>query len=468
MTHLVEVFYLGQSRLPSGFQDPLTGPVLREFSHLSAYGPTHRSPLIALRSTTQTTRIPNLLPNAWGLSYSEVHPEMVARAIPAATPEKQLTSTTRENALGFRGYIAEFDGFRGIAVSLVILHHMWPWGDRPHSLFIFVQLAWMLMDVFFVLSGFLIAGILLDTRQRPDYYKTFYIRRALRILPIYYLVLIALTAIAMLRGHDAYRETLAHWGSLSWFFVYLGNMPTAISGIWPTAAGGAFNPLWSLQIEEQFYLFFPLLVHRLGIKSLTRVLVALCCFSPLLRLALYWQLPSNELIQYVFTPCRFEGLALGALIAIRFRQRPWIVNRRFLTRLLLGCGALVAGLCFYYGGFHTQPFNRTFGLLLSPLLATLFVFWVIQFRESKATAFLRFRPFQYLGKVSYAAYLIHWPVANLITVALAHIGLPSLDTGVSRLALIYAATFGLCALSWHFFEKPILGLKNRIGNQSAA
>src|SRR3954468_14668451 len=112
-----------------------------------------------------------------------------------ATEQQQYGATAKQ--WKFRGYISELDGIRGIGVILVILNHMWPWGTFPRILFLGVQLPWMLMDTFFVMSGFLITGILLDTRTRHDYFKAFYIRRALRILPAYYLILLALSFIVM-------------------------------------------------------------------------------------------------------------------------------------------------------------------------------------------------------------------------------------------------------------------------------
>src|SRR5579871_6022976 len=188
--------------------------------------------------------------------------------------------------LAFRGRIAEFDAFRGSAILVVILAHVWPVESSRVSTVL--QLAWVLMDGFFVMSGYLIAGLLLDNRAKPDYYRTFYTRRALRILPIYYVVIGATTLVAVLSGSPSYRRMLEMWGSPTWFFVYLGNIPTALSGSLPHFAGGAFVPLWSLQIEEQFYLLFPLLVRRLSNRNLVRVLLGLFCVSPMLRVLIYW------------------------------------------------------------------------------------------------------------------------------------------------------------------------------------
>ena len=351
---------------------------------------------------------------------------------------------------------------RAVGVVLVILNHMWPWESYSHTLFLLVQLPWMMMDGFFVLSGFLITGILLDTRQRPDYYRSFYVRRALRILPIYYLVLSFVIAVAMLRGHAAFRETSAHWGSLWWFFVYLGNLPTALTGTWPAAAGFSLVPLWSLQIEEQFYLLFPFLIHRLNLRTITRVLFGLSCFSLSLRIVLYFLYPQNALLQYVLLPCRMEGLAMGAWMAIRFRQGPWRVNKKRLTAMTLLWGVISLATAAWSGFYETQPFNRTIGFLIAPIWFSYIIFWLIQFRGSRRTRWLRTPPLQYLGKVSYAAYLVHWPVAVILTSIFIQIGRPGLDKGILRLTLIYVLTFGFSALSWHFFENPLQQLKDRL------
>ena len=140
------------------------------------------------------------------------------------------TVVDREAPL-FRGHIPELDGLRAVAAVLVLLNHFWP--QSLSSLIWNVgQFAWVAMDSFFVLSGFLIAGILLDTRERADYYRSYYVRRSLRILPLYYCVLVYLICVATLwKGGEQYRHLVGEWGSPVWFFVYLGNFTTAAAGI---------------------------------------------------------------------------------------------------------------------------------------------------------------------------------------------------------------------------------------------
>jgi peptidoglycan/LPS O-acetylase OafA/YrhL len=372
------------------------------------------------------------------------------------------TPKNRQPAQLFRGHIAELDALRGFGITMVILEHTWPY---PREFSKPLNLSWILMDSFFVLSGFLIAGILLDSRSRPDYYGTFYARRALRILPVYYLLITVLTCSTMLLGNGYLyggMTELHKWGSPWWFFVYLGNIPTAITGKGPIAARGSFAPLWSLQIEEQFYLLFPLLVHRLNLKTLARTLVGLACLSPILRIVLYWRYPANTLVQYVLLPCRMEGLALGALIAIRFRMGPWDLPKRKLTIMAISLVAITCLAGAWSGYDFSRPFNRTIGFLISPIACAYVVLWLIRFRGSRLTACLRTAPLQHLSKISYGAYLFHLPIAAALVPISAALGVPALGYGYLKVATVFILTVIFASLSWRFFEGPLLRLKDRL------
>jgi peptidoglycan/LPS O-acetylase OafA/YrhL len=363
---------------------------------------------------------------------------------------------------GYRGYIPELDALRAFGITMVILDHTWP---SPREFSRVLNLSWILMDSFFVLSGFLIAGILLDSRSRPDYYRTFYGRRALRILPVYYLLLIVVTCAISLHGTGYLYSgipALYKWGSTWWYFVYLGNIPPAITGVAPTAAGFSLAPLWSLQIEEQFYLLFPLLVYRLKLKTLARTLICLACLSPIVRIALYWLYPANPGIQYVLLPCRMEGLALGALIAIRFRMGPWHLSKRTLTLMAIALVAITC-LCGAWSGYDFRtPFNRTIGFLISPIACAYVVLWLIRFRGSRLTACLRIPFLRHIAKISYAAYLFHTPVAAALVPISAVLGFGALGRGYLRMVAVFVLTLALASLSWRFFEGPLLQLKERL------
>lgn len=355
----------------------------------------------------------------------------------------------------YAGHIAEFDGFRGIGIWFVFLAHFFPdsiWGATRQ----YLQVAWILMDGFFVLSGFLIVGTLLDSRDRPDFYRRFYLRRSLRIFPAYYVVIILLIAAVFASGRALRFQ--AEWGSPFWFLTYLGNMPSALFGVWPPVE--AFTPLWSLQVEEQFYLLSPLAVRCLSLERFRRLLWALVIFSPLLRIVLYFWIPGNDHVQYTFLPCRFEGFALGALMALRFRTGRWDLPGRPLTVATIGLlvGTMLVGA--WAGCEWSAPFNRTLGYLLSSI-AWAFVFaWMVRNRGSKEGAFLRWSPVQYCGKVSYAIYLMHSPVSVAVSMAFKKM---SLQPEPMVLMLTQAVfTLACVSLSWYGLEQPFLRLKDRI------
>lgn len=371
----------------------------------------------------------------------------------------------------FRGRIHELDGLRAAGTILVLLNHLWPRALSP-VVWDVGLLAWIAMDSFFVLSGFLIAGVLLDARDAPDYYRSYYRRRALRIFPLYYLVLAWLTGTALFwKGGDHYARLLETWGSPFWFFVYLGNVKVAIAGAWPTVAG--LTPLWSLQVEEQFYLLLPPAIRRLRLRTLVATLWGLVIVSPALRLAIYLRDPGNPYPQYVLLPCHMEGLALGALIALRFRSGPWDVRKGRLGALTL---VLLAGTCalsvwsnpLRLAEEHSSPFNRTAGYLLSSLACASLVTWLVAFRGSTWTSWLRTPPMRYLGKISYGVYLLHVPVREAIYHLRNAMGWTLPRESLPMVLVVVLASVASASLSWHLLERPILGLKERTGSSGSS
>jgi peptidoglycan/LPS O-acetylase OafA/YrhL len=371
------------------------------------------------------------------------------------------TQTTQNE---FRGHIAELDGLRAVGMAVVLLNHFWL-KKMNVVLFELGQLGWIAMDSFFVLSGFLIAGILLDNRSKPDYYRTYYIRRALRIFPLYYLVLLILAGIIHFRdGGSEYRYLIQHWGSPAWFTFYLGNIKTAIRGDWAPVIG--YAPLWSLQVEEQFYLLFPFAVSLLSLTNLRRLLFAAVAVSPILRILFYLHNPHNPYLQFVLLPCRLDGLAWGGLIAIRYRMGPWHIPKVRLTLLAIG---LLAATCI--GSIlsevanqpqSTSPYNRLFGYTLSVSACGCLVLWLIRFRGSPYTRWLRIKPVQYLGKISYGIYLLHLLAYRTLRVfAERGIGHLSDDSHI-HFVLVVGLSVLYGALSWHFIERPIFRLKDRL------
>lgn len=357
----------------------------------------------------------------------------------------------------FRGHIPELAGLRGIAVALVFMNHYAPAGRFFQAL---GNIGWLGVDIFFVLSGFLITGILLDTRENRHYYRDFYVRRSLRIFPAYYLVLFSILLVsAWQEGDDSYKELKA-WGHPAWFVLYAANIKMAVAGLTPKLF--ALVPFWSLHVEEQFYLIWPFLVRRLRKETLAKALIFMVAFSPLLRIALWRWDPGNALLQYVLLPCRLDGLALGSMIALRFRQGPWEISIKWLS-VITALAISVAFITYSLGGHEwNSPFVRTLGYLLFAFAFACTLLWVIRMRGSWHTKWLRVGVLAGLGTISYGIYLLQVPANEILQPVFAlHLPIPGW-----RIGTLVAFTVLLAVISWFGFEKPILALKQRFSSQA--
>src|SRR5262245_58290490 len=251
-----------------------------------------------------------------------------------------------------KGFIRELDGLRGIAILMVMVHRFWPRTGVGVAADV-AGAGWIGVDLFFVISGFLIAGILLGTKGDPGYFRNFYARRALRILPLYYLFVIG---VFVAFAHNA--EFLARSGSPFWYLVHLGNVPEGLLGLntpyW-------IAPVWSLAIEEQFYLTFPWLVKWLDVRRLTIILVSMIAIAPVIRLITMFAFPDQERVQYLFTLCRIDTIAIGCLLAVVMRS---VDVERWRHRATLGALAMlptVVVIAIASRLDRTSPFDRVFG-----------------------------------------------------------------------------------------------------------
>ena len=378
-------------------------------------------------------------------------------------------AVSNSSSINFRGYIPELDGLRAVGISLVLIDHLWPAG-LSYLVFQLGNLGWIAMDSFFVMSGLLITGILLDNLQDPNYFRTYFARRCLRIFPLYYAVLIAWHCITRYTNHGIdYFALIQYWGSPAWFIFYIGNIRQAMVGYPHTSLGNtlalAYAPLWSLQVEEQFYLLFPLAVAFMRPRNLRRFLIAAVLLSPILRVLTYLWQPDNPFLQYVELPTHCEGLALGALIAIRLRSGPWKISTPALTAFTaLFLGAACAGSILSTWGTLNQAWgtrwDRLAGYSISSLGCACLILWLICFRETTYTSWLRTAPMRYLGKISYGLYLLHslavWVVIELNKKGFVHFHDNDwrFFVGAIALSLIFASA------SWYFFEEPLLKIKN--------
>jgi peptidoglycan/LPS O-acetylase OafA/YrhL len=360
------------------------------------------------------------------------------------------------------GRIPELDGIRAIAIWTVVIHHLFygfaeiprPVAALPKAFTFVVSRGWLGVDLFFVLSGFLITGILVDSKNHPRFFRNFYIRRILRIQPIY--ILVVLVCWFFYAGFHAY-FTIS--------LLLLANFAHVLAPMQPHGP----SVFWSLAVEEHFYLIWPFLVRFAAARFLPVILTAIILFTPPLRgycAALGWD-PGTEIYSYSFF--RFDGLAMGALLAIWMRSR-WQSPRNAL-RLAGGLAILAivltaAGTPFGLLGTKTVA-SAALRYTQVQLVFTAFLAAALALRGQPITAPLRCWFAGRSGEWSYCMYLIHLSLGDGYDALTARFSpaLPfaadSLGRLLFRAVIVATTTVALAAFSKHFIEDPFLRLKDR-------
>jgi peptidoglycan/LPS O-acetylase OafA/YrhL len=364
------------------------------------------------------------------------------------------------------------DGLRAFAILPVILHHCYPRSGWFGWIAFFGQAGWMGVDLFFVLSGYLITGILLDTVDKQHYYTKFVLRRTLRIFPLYYVCLALITAATWLSGGTSWTD-MRSWGP-GWFVVYLGNIRGAWLNTFPPVF--SFSPLWSLQVEEQFYLLYPVVVLLLSRQNLRRFLLGCVVAAPLIRLFLVLFVANSALARFELMPCRMDALAIGALVAVLTRspsaQLPSFAQVRFG---LIPTGAGVLGVYAFawhagHEGTVLNPLMSSLGYSLNAIEFGLLLATIVLWPSASGVAILRWRPLVYTGEIAYGLYLLTWPAswaARRLAMLVFGMDIPPGTTAIS-VPLTFIAGFLAASASWRFFESPILALRNRLYAESPA
>jgi peptidoglycan/LPS O-acetylase OafA/YrhL len=369
------------------------------------------------------------------------------------------------------GFIPALDGLRGLAIILVLLHHLTyyrPTAGIDAVIGDVIFFFWTGVDLFFVLSGFLITGILLDTRDGDGYFKNFYARRVLRIFPLYYLVLF-IAFVVLPQFPAVHQVVIAQDLSVDlppqWpYWFYLTNFSVAEYG-W---VHGWLDVAWSLAIEEQFYLIWPLVIWlcppRLIAWLCTGIFIAEVFARSFARASDVDVLPI-----YVVTWFRVDGLVLGALLAVARRKGLMPALGRLAPYVTI---AAVAGLvAVTIMGGHTWWWNRRmqqFGYSLIAVLAgTMLVAAISRPPTSLWPRMLSAGWLRAFGKYSYCLYLIHLPVMRAVRAYAfnpeEHAAL-TVAPWIGQVLFYIAVTtpaFAIAWLSWRLFEAPILSLKSR-------
>jgi peptidoglycan/LPS O-acetylase OafA/YrhL len=392
-----------------------------------------------------------------------VNPPEIARIrMDLETHHPDVVAPRDVRLIGSAARIPALDGLRGIAILLVLLYHGLfqlhsSWSPLSRLL-LAGRLTWSGVDLFFVLSGFLIGGILLDAKISHSYFRTFYLRRAYRILPLYILAL----ALFSIRFVTSLRSTAFLWNfspsSIPWM-----SYVTFTQNIWMALVGnlgvGAMAVTWSLAVEEQFYLTAPFVVRRITGSRLVLLLVSVVVAAPLLRTGLHLFFKNGNFAAYVLMPCRADALCLGVLAALLVRTPPaWkflLARRRALCWVT---GFLFVGLAgFTLRGYPFSTLMVTVGYSWLAFFYTGCLLLAVTATRGVVVRILCNRLLMQLGVLAYCTYLVHVPA---IEVCRRVLGLQfSYATAMAQFVggfLGIAFTLAVSKFSWHFFEKPLL------------
>jgi peptidoglycan/LPS O-acetylase OafA/YrhL len=314
--------------------------------------------------------------------------------------------------------------------------------------------GWLGVDLFFLLSGFLITGILLDSKDRPRYFRNFYTRRVLRIMPLYFACILV-------------------W----WFFYTNAHAYFLLSSVFGANLANLFgipqpkgpDVLWSLAVEEHFYLVWPIVVLLTNRRTLLVVSSLILVLTPCLR-AVYAMRGMDPEVIYLLSWFRFDGLAGGALMALWARSSLRSAHSAHViaaTAVVLDIVLSVA--LFRYGIFAAHaPVAVALRFTQAYLIFGAFFLLAVAHAGSRWTAPLRWRVMQISGALSYCVYLIHLSVGEGYDSLLKKAAVsPDAALGpggaiVARLLVMTIISFGLAALSRRYFDGPILALKDRV------
>ena len=365
------------------------------------------------------------------------------------------------------GHIPALDGVRGIAILLVMLLHFtrgYINGAFHGVLYQVSNVGWCGVDLFFVLSGFLITGILCDAKDGAHYFQNFYMRRVLRIFPLYYGFLLALFVLVPV-VHQFSPLIRKQMGEQVWLWSYLTNFDYALSSH-PLLKDFHLAHFWSLAVEEQFYLIWPAVIFFCQRRTAIRISVICIGTALILRVFLEADHVSSAAI-YNLTPCRMDSLAVGALCALLVRSNlntNKVLKAARLTTFLAGAGLLFI-LAHRGGADENNPLMESIGYTLLAFFFGGIILLSLDAAENNVLSWLLSCPILVVfGLYSYAIYVFHSPLIQLFDrwfpVQRLSLDVHSRSLGLEihvLLSMLVSLLIGV--LSWNLYEKHFLNLK---------
>lgn len=361
-------------------------------------------------------------------------------------------------------HIPALDGLRGLAILLVTLFRFIKQfkeidGPLDETATRLMTQGYRGVDLFFVLSGFLITGILYDTKQAPHYFRDFYVRRSLRIFPLYYAVLLVLLAASLLAPQAVANSPFAKSAdNAPWLWFYGANIVQSLQNSWML---GPLNHFWSLAVEEHFYLVWPLATYYLSRRQAMTLCVALAGIALALRAALAAQ--GQNVAAEVLTFCRMDALCMGALLSLYLRGP--VKPSTATWTICFSTAASAAVLLMLYG------LSRRF-LTIADTLVPVFCVGAIYCavagtKTSPVRSLMECGPLRMLGRYSYGMYVYQSILIPLVPMSLAAstfaVAAPSLLVAkIGYVAIMSVVTLLLAMISFHCFEQPFLQWKDRL------
>ena len=350
-------------------------------------------------------------------------------------------------------HIPSLDGLRGLAILVVVVYHYF---NLPYG--------WSGVDLFFVLSGYLITGRLLDSLHQPAYYRNFYRNRVLRIFPLYFGVLALFAFGINFISKQSTQPLLAfyyqHWLS---FILFTENFSFIRYGMPVTPYLLHF---WSLAIEEQFYLVWPFLLRRTKDRKTRLILLpVLILLVMLIRSLFYWNhIHTDSLTFYYYnTFFRIDALLTGALLCQLHRSQ-LVLPARLINLLFAACILTIGISCVWLKSLDlSNPFFETVGYTLTALLYACLLHKTVSSTGALSKIF-SLSPLRLLGKISYGLYVFHFPVVLILYTRLfnwgkAHSALSDLPLQIAVLLLCLLISLVLALLSFRYFESFFLRFK---------
>ena len=381
----------------------------------------------------------------WESIYSETHP---------CIPDTIENQTQHINP-GFppRQHYPALDGLRGLAILLVVVYHNF--GFINYFFF-----GWLGVDLFFVLSGFLITDILLRTVNKPRYLANFYLRRVLRIFPLYYLfVLLALFVLPRLSPHF---DISYYYDNQVYIWTYLQNWLYIFK---PHDGTNAMHHLWSLAVEEQFYLFWPLVILIIRNPKYLLLFISLALAAVIgLRLWIWMHHVADLAYFNLYTFSRVDGICIGTMVALLLH-----INADFLKKYTYWIVLFFAfmNFAFYFvnSRYHFSfPYLALAGYSTFAMMFGLLVNEAVTGGTPFITRLFSLAPLRFFGRISYGFYMFHWPVYLLLSPILFQWLAPRLQGHGLHFVVSTLATIAAIIISWfsyRFFERYFLRLKDK-------